>query len=834
MHRPAKSLLDAAQTEITDKQARLQELEQLQGEAIPELEGSITRIEESRKELRSEINAKQKSLQEWTAVKQLHEERLKNTQRREQLDQQRPAMEALQESLSKLEQYKSKWGDSLVKMDVLEKELSRLEQELNDMRTSWRAAKVQEESAAQAFEVAKSNKSRAESNAERMQHFEIQASWLKLEDQRKAAMQKTLVTDAQLKEIATRLQAISEEEQKLKEELSASKTQLKQSDDYQEIQTWKMDWKGEKKALDVQTSEVASKKELLEKSQAENQPVGATSNDPQQWLESRQAKLRTLQKDEAKLTREVERLKQHEHLSELAGSLEDGEPCPLCGSVHHPASFEQEELDGHAEQELLEKREEVKSEEKKISVLEQQIKQWAEQTEALARLEQACNQAMHALRDKEKNYSYAGLLRFEDLDKLEGLIANRKALQSKVDDQEQQLEKLSEGKNKALQEQTSHKEQQQAENQALAKIEGQQVTLEQDNLPQEIAAIKNLAYISTELEQLRSQSLNVDAELERSQKNLEEARSTYQKLEVQGGEKKQLLEQKQGQLTRLKEDAESQLLGEKDSLADVRAFLSNQDSLLARKSEWERFREEDALIKSRLQELDQKLNGQVFEEQKSKDLEAELEKLVEHQDVLTQQQAEIKLKLEQHQQNAKRKKELSEALSLLTQRAEGLQTITRMMVGKGFVNYVSSVYLREIVAAANVRFAKLTHQSLQLEIDDKNHFQIRDYLNGGHLRSAKTLSGGQTFQAALCLALALAERIQTESGADQQFFFLDEGFGSLDEDSLQTVFETLKALRKENRVVGIISHVTALQQEIPAHVMVSRHEEKGSQLEVRV
>jgi len=61
---------------------------------------------------------------------------------------------------------------------------------------------------------------------------------------------------------------------------------------------------------------------------------------------------------------------------------------------------------------------------------------------------------------------------------------------------------------------------------------------------------------------------------------------------------------------------------------------------------------------------------------------------------------------------------------------------------------------------------------------------------------------------------------------------LDEGFGSLDEESLQTVFETLKELRKENRVVGIISHVAALQQEIPVHLLIKNDEQRGSLVEM--
>ena len=131
---------------------------------------------------------------------------------------------------------------------------------------------------------------------------------------------------------------------------------------------------------------------------------------------------------------------------------------------------------------------------------------------------------------------------------------------------------------------------------------------------------------------------------------------------------------------------------------------------------------------------------------------------------------------------------------------------------------MSSVYLKNLCESANDRFFKLTNNQLKLELDDKNNFLVRDYLNGGEVRSVKTLSGGQTFQAALSLALASSDNIQHLTKAKQNLFFLDEGFGTLDKDALQTVFKTLKALRAENRVVGIISHVEELQHEVDNYI----------------
>ncbi|MFN8398201.1 MAG: SbcC/MukB-like Walker B domain-containing protein [Bacteroidia bacterium] len=146
------------------------------------------------------------------------------------------------------------------------------------------------------------------------------------------------------------------------------------------------------------------------------------------------------------------------------------------------------------------------------------------------------------------------------------------------------------------------------------------------------------------------------------------------------------------------------------------------------------------------------------------------------------------------------------------------------------MKYVSTIYLQELVARADHRFRQLTRNALSLELGDDNEFLVRDMLNGGQTRSVKTLSGGQTFQASLSLALALADNVQQLSGSHHNFFFLDEGFGTLDRDSLQIVFDTLKQLRSENRIVGLISHVDEMQQEIEVFLRVSQTEERGSQV----
>lgn len=210
-------------------------------------------------------------------------------------------------------------------------------------------------------------------------------------------------------------------------------------------------------------------------------------------------------------------------------------------------------------------------------------------------------------------------------------------------------------------------------------------------------------------------------------------------------------------------------------------------------------------------------------------LETELGTLSDLLNHTSAQFAELKVSIENGKKALARISQLVKDKQQLEDRKSQLDILDRLFKANGFERFISVVYLRNLCFAANERFMKFSRNQLSLELNEETEsFIIRDNLNNGQVRSVKTLSGGQTFQAALSLALALADNIQQFNQGNQNFFFLDEGFGSLDKDSLHHVFETLKSLRKENRIVGLISHVDDMQQEIATYLQVKNTEEYGS------
>ncbi|WP_267201762.1 AAA family ATPase [Limosilactobacillus kribbianus] len=183
----------------------------------------------------------------------------------------------------------------------------------------------------------------------------------------------------------------------------------------------------------------------------------------------------------------------------------------------------------------------------------------------------------------------------------------------------------------------------------------------------------------------------------------------------------------------------------------------------------------------------------------------------------------------------RRVEKLARANDDAQQDLNSFQTLTDVVTGNtenhlSLERYVLQSYFREVLAAANVQLARLTNGRYQFELATASHgpgakwtgLEVNVYDdNAGKTRSARTLSGGESFMASLALALALCQIIQEQNGGISiDALFVDEGFGSLDQQALTDALRALQEL-EGHRMIGIISHVTELEEQIPDQLRVS-------------
>jgi exonuclease SbcC len=163
-----------------------------------------------------------------------------------------------------------------------------------------------------------------------------------------------------------------------------------------------------------------------------------------------------------------------------------------------------------------------------------------------------------------------------------------------------------------------------------------------------------------------------------------------------------------------------------------------------------------------------------------------------------------------------------------------LDDLAKLVEGNKLVEFVAMSQLKYISVEASKRLKDITRGRYALEIDSSGNFIMRDDFNGGSRRATNTLSGGETFLTSLCLALSLSSQIQLKGSAPLEFFFLDEGFGTLDSDLLETVMQSLERLHSSKLCVGIISHVEELKSRVPVKLLVEPAEQGKHGSRVRV
>jgi DNA repair protein SbcC/Rad50 len=170
----------------------------------------------------------------------------------------------------------------------------------------------------------------------------------------------------------------------------------------------------------------------------------------------------------------------------------------------------------------------------------------------------------------------------------------------------------------------------------------------------------------------------------------------------------------------------------------------------------------------------------------------------------------------------------------LSRKEDQLDQIKTLLKGNSFIEYIAEERLRYIAQEASETLGIMTKFRYVLELDSDCGFIIRDNANGGVHRMVSSLSGGETFLTSLSLALALSKQIQLKGQSPLEFFFLDEGFGTLDSNLLDTVIDSLEKLSSRERVIGLISHVPELRNRISRRLVIEPPTSTGAGSVIRI
>ena len=516
-------------------------------------------------------------------------------------------------------------------------------------------------------------------------------------------------------------------------------------------------------------------------------------------------------------------------LCQYSKALSSNEPCPLCGSLSHPHPAELADVDEHLKQikstirDLKARKETL---EKAVASLDFYSKQIQSKQEQINSLQQDIE--THKRQFVWANYLGKSSLEITQMENEDIRLQNElKELRSALAAIDRNIRKYSE----ALKQIENSVEQ---SRNALTKHQGRKEELGK-NLSEEFV----LQYAQVDVNQLNEQRQKLLAVLEKRNAVLAERNAVLSKqnavLFQREGERnscKQNLETIIGEIDKCESEIERQIAcGGFQSLESVRQILSSSFDEDDAQKQIDNFNRQMIEFSSQLAALSEQTSG--------KDRPAE-ENIKSDEQTLSQKEKEFKSciankggiekEINLFETKLSQKTELEKEMKKAEARLDALNKLSQMFKGDKFIQFISTVYLEQLCAKANERLQIITNNKFAIRYWEEN-FEVIDNLNSGKTRSLKTLSGGQIFQASLCMALALVDTIRLNSDTREDFFFLDEGFGTQDNESIELIFKSLVSLRQENKIVGLISHSEILKEKISYNIAVRLDQNEGSLIE---
>ncbi|EAF9515776.1 SMC family ATPase [Listeria monocytogenes] len=518
----------------------------------------------------------------------------------------------------------------------------------------------------------------------------------------------------------------------------------------------------------------------------------------------------TIEQEETKL--------QKEQAATIAAHLHDGEACPVCGSDSHPAlakfgetaNLETLEV---AKGKLHEKLLAITTTEKTISQLEWQLNEWAGIKElSLTEVQQTLTE----------NIQLANNLA-EQIAQLQVKVAQKETIQATLESlNNKQNETITEKNKVALEVEKLH--------QQVQMVSGKLSYLEQ-SIPTEfrdkVVFESKKKELSEKIEAHIKQANQVDALFRQTEKETTRLESTLQSAQKTTVDAKEALQ--------VQREIFKEAMKQNDFLsydAYKQAFMSAEEQKIQEEKvvDYERKRHlavsRQADLKEKLQNK-QKPNIEQLEfimKEKQLELSQSEENTIKQREFVTKRK-ELVENYQNSIQTVEQAEENYADIGLLADAARG-KNARRLT----FERYILAMFLDTIIHRANHRLSKMTSGRFELQrkmekakgnVQSGLELEVFDEYTG-LTRHVKTLSGGESFKTSLALALSLAEVVQEMAGGiSLETMFIDEGFGTLDPESLEAAVECLLETQENGRLVGIISHVPELKERISARLEVT-------------
>lgn len=601
-------------------------------------------------------------------------------------------------------------------------------------------------------------------------------------------------------------------------------------------------------------------KALQEQKHVQLQTTHQTQEQREKQLTAEIAKLL-----QGKLLRELKTQSAHleekkYYLYKIAGyeqqrkELQDGQPCPLCGAVHHPFMHEKLPEQNSVDQELkalkekIDKIETMQQEQEKLQILlkqnQEQLTLYTQNLQTLSEQEKEKEtllaeyakkrETLLTVYETQKGELQAILLPF-NISEAEISPSHIPALTQTLQDSltlwnNRQKEK--QNLENSLQETEKNHISLQSQTTALEnniKQKQSELTAEENRLAelckhrQDLFGTKNPLEeeqkLSAQILQTENRKEKIQQEKERLQTELVKNREEIRQLGL-------TLNEKTAQHQKDKEQLQHALAEQNFASAEELLSAKTDEKTIQTLREYFQKLEQDIQVRQKqLAELQQNL-----ENEKNKNLtDSSKEELINKENTLKEQLktifislGEIQEKLTQNEKNLTKYQNILAEIEKQKEKSAKWECLNQLIGsadGKKFRTIAQGITFEQVIRYANAKLQLL--QKRYLLVRDKEQplcLNVLDTYQGGEIRAVQNLSGGESFIVSLSLALGLSQMASQNVQVDS--LFLDEGFGTLDEESLDTALSTLAGIQQEGKIIGVISHIGLLKERIATQISV--------------
>lgn len=345
------------------------------------------------------------------------------------------------------------------------------------------------------------------------------------------------------------------------------------------------------------------------------------------------------------------------------------------------------------------------------------------------------------------------------------------------------------------------------------------ISVKQKNIISKVGTEENLK------EKLRELTSNI-RELE---ENFNKAEKDKTEIEIVYNEVKEKVTEITGRVNSLRERLEKEkvvleaALKEENftNISEVEQFILEKEVLVKFKEEIAKYDKDLSEMEINIRSFQERIGDRNLSKEQWEEIQHKKEEVEKNLNLTRDSMVTGKDNLKKLEDRLIKKNKILEEKQKVDKRIGLIEDLEKLFKGKKFVEYVATNQLKYIAVEACKKLREITGGTYGLEVDENGKFLIRDYKNGGAMRDASTLSGGETFLASLSLALALSAQIQLKGTAPLELFFLDEGFGTLDENLLEVVMDSLEKIHNDKLSVGIISHLDAIKNRIPVKLIIT-------------